>query len=532
MALLLLVCAAVILVCILASRLSQRLGVPALLLFLLLGMLFGSDGLFRLPFDDFHAAEQICSVALIFIMFYGGFGTRWAAARPVAAQALVLSTLGVAATALLTAAFCHLALRLSFLESFLMGAVISSTDAASVFSILRSKKLGLRFHTASLLEVESGSNDPVSYMLTVAALSLMGTGGTSIPWMLFAQLVFGAGFGVLTAALTLFCLRRIHLSDGLDSIFLLAAALLSYSLPAVIGGNGYLGAYLAGILLGNAKIPHKAALVHFFDGITGLAQILIFFLLGLLAFPRQLPAVFLSALAIACFLTFVARPAAVFLLLLPFRCKLRQCLLISWAGLRGAASIVFAIMAVSSGVEMGQDLFHVVFCIALLSVAVQGSLLPLAARRLDMVDDEEHIERTFNDYQNQHDLHLTQFAVEVGHPWAQKALGECHLPDDSLVVMLRRGDETLIPNGSTVVQPGDRLIFSAPPYQDDGGTRLREIPAGEHPSWLGHTIQELELPAQALVVLLRREDGSAVVPKGNTVIRSGDTLVINTPEEE
>ena len=165
----LLLCAVVIVICIVASRLSQRLGVPALLLFLALGMLFGSDGLFRIPFDNFEAAERICSVALIFIMFYGGFGTRWEAARPAAARAVVLSTLGVAVTALLTALFCHLALGFSALESFLTGAVISSTDAASVFSILRSKKLGLRNHTASLLEVESGSNDPASYMLTVIA---------------------------------------------------------------------------------------------------------------------------------------------------------------------------------------------------------------------------------------------------------------------------------------------------------------------------------------------------------------------------
>ena len=184
----LLLCAVVIVICIVASRLSQRLGVPALLLFLALGMLFGSDGLFRIPFDNFEAAERICSVALIFIMFYGGFGTRWEAARPAAARAVVLSTLGVAVTALLTALFCHFALGFSVLESFLTGAVISSTDAASVFSILRSKKLGLRNHTASLLEVESGSNDPASYMLTVIALSLMGVGGGgAIPWMIFAQ---------------------------------------------------------------------------------------------------------------------------------------------------------------------------------------------------------------------------------------------------------------------------------------------------------------------------------------------------------
>lgn len=528
----LLLCAVVIVICIVASRLSQRLGVPALLLFLALGMLFGSDGLFRIPFDNFEAAERICSVALIFIMFYGGFGTRWEAARPAAARAVVLSTLGVAVTALLTALFCHFALGFSVLESFLTGAVISSTDAASVFSILRSKKLGLRNHTASLLEVESGSNDPASYMLTVIALSLMGVGGGgAIPWMIFAQVVFGLGLGAAVAGLSILVLRRLTLSDGLDTIFVVAAALLSFALPAVVGGNGYLGAYLAGILIGNAKIPHKAALVHFFDGLTGLAQILIFFLLGLLSFPRQLPAVFLPALAIMVFLTFVARPAAVFLLLAPFRCGVRQCLLVSWAGLRGAASIVFAIMAVASGAAIGYDLFHIVFCIALLSVVVQGSLLPLAARKLDMVDSAESISRTFNDYQDQRQLHLTRFPIGAGHPWVGRTIGECELPADALVVMLRRGSENVIPNGDTAIQAGDLMVLSTPLYEDDDGVSLREVPVAEHGDWIGRPIKELGIPAEVLIVLVRRADGTTVVPKGGTVLQQGDMLVVNEWEE-
>lgn len=524
----LLFCGVVLVACILASRFSQRAGVPALLLFMALGMLFGSDGLLRIPFDDFKAAEQICSVALIFIMFYGGFGTRWEAAKPVAARAVVLSTLGVAVTALLTALFCFFALNFSPLASFLTGAVISSTDAASVFSILRSKKLSLRDHTASLLELESGSNDPVSYMLTMIALSLMGVGESgNLIWMVFAQVVFGAALGLAVAWLSILVLRRLTLSDGLDSIFVLAAALLAYALPAAVGGNGYLGAYLAGILLGNARIPHKAALVHFFDGLTGLAQILIFFLLGLLAFPRQMPQVLLPAVAIALFLTLVARPAAVFLLLKPFRCSLRQCLLVSWAGLRGAASIVFAIMALASGAEIGHDLFHIVFCISLLSVAVQGSLLPLVARRLDMVDTEDSVSRTFNDYQDQRQLHLTRFRIGPGHPWEGKPVGECHLPADALVVTIRRGEESLIPNGSTVICAGDLLVVSTPVYQDDGGVSLRELPVAEHKDWIGRTIRELNLPAEVLIVLVRRADGTTAVPKGGTVLHPGDTLVVS-----
>ena len=203
----LLSCGLIVVACILAGRLSQRLGVPALLLFMGLGMLCGSDGLFKIPFSDFAIAERICSVALIFIMFYGGFGTRWDAARPIAGKAVTLSTLGVVLTALLTALFCRFALGFSPLESFLTGAVISSTDAASVFSILRSKRLGLKYNTASLLEVESGSNDPASYMLTAVALSLLGVGETgSVVWMVAAQILFGVGLGLGVALLSILVL--------------------------------------------------------------------------------------------------------------------------------------------------------------------------------------------------------------------------------------------------------------------------------------------------------------------------------------
>ena len=322
----------IILLCVVCNRVSQRLGIPMLLIFILLGMFFGTDGVVKIPFDDFPLAERICSAALVFIMFYGGFGTNWKQARPVAVQSVLLSTLGVVLTACLTGLFCHFVLRITFWESMLIGAVTGSTDAASVFSILRSKKLSLRHHTDSLLEVESGSNDPCSYMLTAIILSVMSgtaTGG-EIAYLVFAQLVYGVVSGILMALLSLWVLRRFRFAtQGFDTIFVVAMVLFSYALPTVFGGNGYLSAYLFGILLGNRPLPNKKQLVHFFDGVTGLMQMLIFFLLGLLSFPSQMPAVLVPALLIALFLTFVARPAAVFLLLTPFRCPLRQQLLVA-----------------------------------------------------------------------------------------------------------------------------------------------------------------------------------------------------------
>mgnify|MGYP002604795789 CR=1 FL=1 len=341
----------VILLCLFLNKLSSRLGIPVLLAFILLGMLFGTDGLLKISFDNYRIAEEICTVSLIFIMFYGGFGTNWKQAKPVAGKAVLLSTLGVLLTAVATGLFCYGVLHFRFWESMLIGAVLSSTDAASVFSILRSKQLNLKDNTASMLEMESGSNDPCSYMLTVIILAVMKGGftGGSLVRLVVLQLVFGVVVGVIVAAFGAWVLSQMkNTSDGVDTIFVFSMALLAYAGAAVLGGNGYLSTYLAGLILGNRPLHNKRSLVHFFDGLTGLMQMLIFFLLGLLAFPSALPGIIPVAFAIALFLTFVARPVSVFAILTPFRCSVRQQLLVAWSGLRGAASIVFAILAIST----------------------------------------------------------------------------------------------------------------------------------------------------------------------------------------
>ena len=257
-----------------------------LLGFIGLGMLFGSDGIFKIPFDNYLAMEQIATVALIFIIFYGGFGTKWSTAKPVVVKATMLSTLGVVLTAFLVGIFAHYLLGMSMISSFLLGAVISSTDAASVFSILRSKKLNLKEGTASLLELESGSNDPASYMLTIIVLNIM-LGDFSVGsfiYMLFAQVTYGLAFGALISYIALKVIQKVELSSGgMKMIFVVAIALFSYALPSYFGGNGFLSAYIVGIVLGNTQIEDKKSLVHFFDGITDLMQMVLFFLLGLLA---------------------------------------------------------------------------------------------------------------------------------------------------------------------------------------------------------------------------------------------------------
>lgn len=456
--------AAVLLVCVASSKFLYRFGVPTLLIFLVLGMLCGSDGLIGVEFDNFNAAKQICSVGLIFIMFYGGFGTSWKAAKSIAAPSILMSTLGVAVTAGLTGLFCHFVLKMTLLEGLLIGSVVGSTDAASVFSILRSRKLNLKGGLASLLEIESGSNDPIAYMLTLVILTLMSPLGTG-PWeiisMLGAQIGFGLAVGFVLAKLSVFLLRRFEFEIvGLYPIFVTAIAVLAYAGAEFFGGNGFLSVYICGIVLGNSRILHKRSLVHFFDGISWLMQIALFFTLGLLAFPSNLPAVAVFGIAISLFLIFVARPAATFSILSWFKIPFKNQLFVSWVGLRGAASIVFAIFAVTYEVSMKNDIFHIVFFVALFSVAVQGTLTPLIARKLGLVDNSVPVLKTFTDYEEEMTHKLLEYQVTPGSRCANKSLMDANIPEEILVVMLKRGDEVLVPKGSTVILPGDILVLS------------------------------------------------------------------------
>ena len=400
---LLLIGSVIMLAAVIFSKLLYRFGIPTLLIFLVLGMLFGSDGIVGFAFDNYELANQICSVGLIFIMFYGGFGTNWEQAKPVAAKAILMSSLGVVITAGVTGLFCMFVLKTTLLEGLLMGSVMASTDAASVFAVLRSRKLNLKGGLASLLEIESGSNDPFAYMLTVVILTFMtGKSDQSIAVMLISQIVFGIGIGFLLAFAASAILKRVHMEiDGLYPIFVMAVTLLGYSASEMTGGNGYLCVYIIGIVLGNSRIRHKKSMVHFFDGVSWMMQILLFFTLGLLSFPSTLPKLIIPGLLISLFMIFVARPVATFSILSWFRVPLKQHIFVSWVGLRGAASIVFAIFAVSSEGFVENDIFHIVFLIALISVLFQGSLIPTVAKKLDLVEEESSVFKTFNDYEDE-----------------------------------------------------------------------------------------------------------------------------------
>lgn len=528
----LLITAIVIFACVLLSKVSGKLGIPMLLSFIVLGMIFGSDGILKIPFDNYAFAEQICSFALIFIMFYGGFGTNWNQAKTVAVKSILLSTVGVVITAAFTGAFCHYALNMEWVESFLTGALLGSTDAASVFYILRSKKLNLKYNTASLLEVESGSNDPCAYMLTVTFIAIAKgqAGGNRIGILIAEQLIFGLVFGAVIAVAAVYTLRKFKFTTaGFDMIFVVGIALISYALPQTVNGNGFLSVYIVGIVLGNVDIKNKHNLVNFFDGVTGMMQMLLFFLLGLLSFPSKLPYVIIPALLIGLFLTLVARPAAVMMVLAPFRSKMSQMLLVSWSGLRGAASIVFTTMVVTS-IDTDNDIFHIVFLIVLFSILLQGSLLPFISKKLNMIDDNVDVMKTFNDYSEEVPVQFIELTIPKAHDWCDKLIKDVILPPETLIVLIKREGENVIPNGDTVLNESDVLVLCATSTGAVDGVALTEICLDENSRYTGRLISSLPRHDNALIIMIQRE-GQVIIPHGGVRLQAGDIIVFNRVNE-
>jgi len=380
--------------------------------------------------------------------------------------------------------------------------------------------------------MESGSNDPAAYMLTIIVLSMMnGTAsGGSILLSLFSQIVFGGLCGVLIAQLAAFVFRNISFTtNGFDSLFVFAIAIASYAIPSLIGGNGYLSAYIVGVILGNEDFRDKKALVHFFDGITGLMQMLVFFLLGLLAKPALLHKAILPALAIFLFMLFVARPAAVFGILTPFRkYPFRQMALISFVGLRGAASIVFAIMAMVDPALIQNDIFNIVFMVVLLSIALQGSLIPFVAKRLDMVDPNANVMKTFNDYTEDTGLNFGRIPITSDSSWSGRSIRDLGLPHNVLIALVVRGDRYIQPNGDTVLVDGDEVITLTKDF-NDASVQLREKTIKKGSRRVGHKIAETHGPG--LIVMVRRGERN-MIPSGDTILEEGDKVVILQLKQE
>lgn len=522
----LIVIAVIIFVCVFLNKISSRVGVPVLLLFIFLGMLFGYHEQFN-PGTTANV-ETMCSIALIFIMFYGGFGTRWDSAKPVVVEAGLLATAGVFITAAAVGLFCRFALQWDWVESFLMGSVISSTDAATVFSILRSHKMGLKNNTAPMIEIESGSNDPCSYMLTVVMLAVLnGTAsGGMVVGMIFKQLIFGAICGLAIAQGAVAILQRFRLPDGFSSLFILAVSILGYAFPSAIGGNGYLSTYIVGIVLGNTDFHGRKPLIGFFDGVTSLMQIMLFFILGLMAAKMPLLESVIPAVAVFLFLSLIARPLAVGSILLPFKkYPAKQIGLVSFVGLRGVASIVFAIMTINAGAILDHDIFSVVFVIVLISILLQGSLIPWASKAFKMTDNNQDIMSTFSDYSEKAEVSFGRIEIDQDSPWNNKRIMELGLPKEMLVSMIIRGKENIIPKGHTVLLSGDKVIFCSKSYQNETEANLKEHRISKNSSWIGKRIKDHPDHSKSLIVMIKRGD-STIIPDGDTILQKGDILVI------
>lgn len=525
MNLLLIVGALIIFTCIFLNKVSSKIGLPVLLMFILLGVLLGWYD--DVDLETTRYAGDVCTVALIFIMFYGGFGTNWKSARPVAVEAGLLATFGVAITAGLVGVFCHFVLGWGWVEGLLMGSVISSTDAATVFNILRTRKMGLKNHTAPMLEIESGSNDPCSYMLTAVMISVLsGTAsGGQVVWTIFSQLAFGAIGGIAIAQTAAYILKNVNIPKGFDMMYILAVAVIGYALPSLAGGNGYLSVYIIGIILGNYDFHGRKGLVIFFDGITTFLQILIFFLLGYIVTPSNLPGVLLPAICIFLFLL-VARPVAVTAILAPFRkYPINQIGLISFVGLRGVASIVFAIMTLTLDTPLEHDIFYIVFCIVLISIALQGSLIPGAAKLLNMNDENVDVMRTFSDFSEHSELSFGKVKVHAGGNWDGKLVRELVLPEDVKLLMLFRDGKKILTGGDTEIRAGDEVIFCSKAYSNATSADIREHPISRNSDRIGKMIKDYTHWNGAHVMMIRR-GSEQIIPDGNTVICAGDVLVL------
>ena len=463
---LLLITTVVMVACVLFNKISNKLGVPILLAFILVGMIFGSDGAFKIQFDNYALSENICLVALIFIMFYGGFGTNWKQAKPVALKAMLLSSFGTILTALFVGLFCHYILKIELLEIFLIGSLICSPDAASVFSILRSKKLSLKYRTSSLLELESGSNDPMAYMLTIALIQYITSaslGIGSVIWSFIMQFAIGGLVGFIIGKVAVHLINRMHLSiPSLYSLMLLSLIFFTFAITDIIEGNGYLAVYIAGIIVGNKKIVYKKEITRFLDGMTTLVQLIMFLSLGLLVNPEEMIHVIPIAVLIGIFMIMVGRPASVFLTLLPFKnVNIRSKLFVSWVGLRGAVPIIFATYPVVAGIEFSDQIFNIVFVITLMSLIVQGMSITSIAKMLHLIKPEDESKKSIFGMELPEEINAILQELTLTKEQLEQAnqLKDMTLPPKTLVIMVKRGNKYLVPNGTMELLSGDRLLM-------------------------------------------------------------------------
>lgn len=449
---------------IVVGKTSYKFGVPTLLLFLIIGMLAGSEGIGGIVFDDPKIAQFIGVVSLNFILFAGGLDTSWPAVKPILKEGILLSTLGVLLTAVSLGVFVHFVTDFTIYESLLLGSIVSSTDAAAVFSILRGKSLALKTNLRPTLELESGSNDPMAYVLTIAFLSLVVNKDQSlmsiIPLFL-QQMILGGAAGFGFGKLSKLVINKIKLDfEGLYPVLVIALMFITFSATDFIGGNGFLAIYICAVYLGNQDLIHKKTIFRMFDGLAWLMQIVLFLTLGLLVFPSHVVPYIGIGLTISLFLIFIARPVGVFISLMFIKMKLRRRFYISWVGLRGAVPIVFATYPLLAGIDKAHIIFNIVFFISVTSVLIQGTTLALVAKWLNVglpekskriYEKEKFLEEIPKAVMKEIIITPQCFAVN-------KKIVDLSFPKNAIIAMIKRADVYITPNGSTVIESGDTMV--------------------------------------------------------------------------
>jgi cell volume regulation protein A len=531
--------AAVVVAGVLSSVLAQRFGAPLLLLFLLIGMFMGEDGLLGIRFDDFAVVHLVGSGALAVILFDGGLRTNTRTFRLVLAPAGLLATIGVLITALVVALAAMVMLRLSFLEAFLLGAIVASTDAAAVFFLLKSGGLRLKRRISDTLEIESGTNDPFAVFLVLALVALIQArgGGLAVIAIFVQQMAVGAVIGLIGGWLLSRALARLTLPQGLHPIFVAAGALLVFGAAAVVHGSGFLAAYLAGLVVGNRPMRAGSAVHSFTDAATWLAQIVMFVLLGLLATPHLLTEVLLPALGIALILIFLARPLAVVACLYPYRFRWADKAFVSWVGLRGAVAIFLATIPVLAELPNARLYFDIAFFVVLVSLLVQGWTVRPAAKALGIaLPGEDHPEsRTELDLPGQMEQELVGYPVRTDSAFLRHA----SVPAWAKLVLVVRGEAILLPEEAGPVAAGDYVYLLAPPLRAKGLDRLFSETEGERSEaeiYFGEFVVtgETRLSEIALLYAPGTEAGHGTVANafraafGSPTV--GDTLPLDTIE--
>uniref|UniRef100_A0A7C4PWG2 Potassium/proton antiporter n=1 Tax=Bellilinea caldifistulae TaxID=360411 RepID=A0A7C4PWG2_9CHLR len=459
--------AGLLLISVLVSKISDRFGVPVLLLFLGLGMLAGSDGPGGIYFDNPAVAQFVGVIALVLILFAGGLDTDITQVRAVLKEGILLSTLGVLITALLTGLVSMQVLGLPLEIGLLLGATVSSTDAAAVFSVLRSKGISLKGNLKPVLELESGSNDPMAIFLTVGIIQLIQFPNRSplnLIGLFALQMLVGALIGLLMGRIMVWLINHIRLGyEGLYPVLTLSLVFLTFGITTILGGSGFLAVYLTGIVLGNREFIHRRSLLRFHDGLAWLMQIAMFLTLGLLVFPSRLVSVTGSGLLIAAALMLLARPLSVLIALIGSQFAFREKLFISWVGLRGAVPIILATFPLLAQIPQADLIFNIVFFVVLTSVLFQGTTITPAARwlKLDAPAVPKRIYPIEFTPVGGFKSELKELAVPPNSPMAGKAIVELGLPDDFLVVLIARQNDFVMPSGGTVIEPGDTLLALA-----------------------------------------------------------------------